>query len=176
MDAKMNNVSSARTSTNRQNIQVTRERQMYVDGSAARKLQTVPVKKERRIYEPEVDTLYEEQPKQQVKTSPMSLGYVLMLAIAIMAVGYVLIGYVELQSDITNRINHISKMESTLNDVRLSNDEAYTKIMSSIDLEQIKDIAVNELGMRYAKEGQVIIYSGESNDYVRQYKDIPNTK
>jgi hypothetical protein len=27
--------------------------------------------------------------------------------------------------------------------------------------------------MKYAKEGQVIEYEGEGNDYVRQYSDIP---
>jgi len=32
---------------------------------------------------------------------------------------------------------------------------------------------VNELGMKYAKEGQVVQYTGEGNDYVRQYSDIP---
>ena len=47
-------------------------------------------------------------------------------------------------------------------------------IMSSIDLEEIKRIAVSELGMKYAKEGQVIQYTGEGNDYVRQYSDIPD--
>ena len=41
-------------------------------------------------------------------------------------------------------------------------------------LEEIKKIAINELGMKYAKEGQVIIYSGEGSDYVRQYKAIPS--
>lgn len=169
---KMNNVSSARTRTNRQNLQVTETRQIYVDGSAAKKLQTTPIKRESK------KEIQVPQPRQkvQVKTSSMNLGYLLVLAIAIMAVGYVLIGYVRLQSDITNRTNHISQLESRLNDARLANDETYTKIMSSIDLEEIKNIAINELGMRYAKEGQVVTYSGEGSDYVRQYKDIPGYK
>ena len=46
--------------------------------------------------------------------------------------------------------------------------------MSSVDLEEIKRIAISELGMKYAKEGQVITYSGEGSDYVRQYDDIPD--
>jgi hypothetical protein len=73
----------------------------------------------------------------------------------------------------TNHIDTISSLESELNDKRLANDETYNKIMSSVDLEEIKRIAVNELGMKYAKEGQVIEYTGEGNDYVRQYSDIP---
>lgn len=45
--------------------------------------------------------------------------------------------------------------------------------MSNVDLDEIKRIAIGELGMKYAKEGQVITYSGEGSDYVRQYGDIP---
>ena len=54
------------------------------------------------------------------------------------------------------------------------NDETYTKIMSEVDLEEIKRIAIGELGMKYAKDGQVITYTGEGSDYVRQYSDIPD--
>ncbi|MDE5823434.1 MAG: cell division protein FtsL, partial [Lachnospiraceae bacterium] len=85
----------------------------------------------------------------------------------------VLMSYVNLQSNITNYITSISKLESQLNEMKMANDETYTKIMSSIDLEEIKRIAVNELGMKYAKEGQVIEYTGEGNDYVRQYGTVP---
>lgn len=167
----MNNVSSARIRTNRQNPKVTNGHQVYVDGSAARKLQSVPIKRERK--EQLHDLINETGSKPTFQVSPMKLGYLMALALAIIAVGYVLVGYVELQSDITNRTNNISQMESKLNNARLSNDDKYTKIMSSIDLEEIKNIAINELGMRYAKEGQVVTYSGEGSDYVRQYMDIP---
>lgn len=103
----------------------------------------------------------------------MNKGYIAVAAAAFVIVCGVLMGYVNLQSDITNHITNISKLESQLNEMRLANDETYTKIMSSIDLEEIKRIAVNELGMKYAKEGQVIEYTGEGNDYVRQYGQIP---
>ncbi|MDE6221518.1 MAG: cell division protein FtsL, partial [Lachnospiraceae bacterium] len=109
----------------------------------------------------------------KVKAVPMNKGYIAVAAAAFVIVCGVLMGYVNLQSDITNHITNISKLESQLNEMRLANDETYTKIMSSIDLEEIKRIAVNELGMKYAKEGQVIEYTGEGNDYVRQYGQIP---
>ena len=104
----------------------------------------------------------------------MNLGYISFMIASVLVVCIVLMGYVNLQSDITNRVTHISKMESQLNSMKLENDETYTKIMSSVDLEEIKRIAINELGMKYAKEGQVITYSGEGSDYVRQYDDIPD--
>ena len=42
-----------------------------------------------------------------------------------------------------------------------------------MDLEKIRDIAVNELGMVYANEDQVVLYDNEGSDYVKQYADIP---
>ena len=109
----------------------------------------------------------------KVKAVPMNIGYIAVMAAALIAVCVVLMSYIKMQSDITNHITNISKLESQLNEMKLANDETYTKIMSSVDLEEIKRIAVNELGMKYAEEGQVIQYTGEGNDYVRQYSDIP---
>jgi cell division protein FtsL len=109
----------------------------------------------------------------KVKPVPMNMGYIFVLAVSIVLVCIVLMSYVKLQSEMTNHISNISSLESELNEKKLANDETYTKIMSSVDLEEIKRIAVNELGMKYAKEGQVIEYEGEGNDYVRQYSDIP---
>jgi cell division protein FtsL len=109
----------------------------------------------------------------KVKPVPMNKGYIFVMAISIVWVCIVLMSYVKLQSEMTNHISNISSLESELNEKKLSNDETYTKIMSSVDLEEIKRIAVQELGMKYAKEGQVIEYEGEGNDYVRQYRDIP---
>ena len=32
---------------------------------------------------------------------------------------------------------------------------------------------MNELGMVYASESQIITYDSNQNDYVRQYSDVP---
>ena len=52
--------------------------------------------------------------------------------------------------------------------MKISNDEEYNRILSSINLEEIKRIAIAELGMVYAQEGQIIEYENESGDYMRQ--------
>lgn len=165
----MNHARSSEVRTNRQMHRNVREDQIYIDGNTARKLQSVPINRDRR----QKDQIRRQQVRRQSKAAPMNLGYIFFMMTAMLVVCVVLIGYVELQADITNRINNISKLESQLNDLKLANDEEYTKIMSSVDLEEIKRIAINELGMKYAKEGQVITYSGEGNDYVRQYQEIP---
>ena len=103
----------------------------------------------------------------------MNAGYVFFLCAALVATGIILVNYIGLQSDITNSVEHISALEKQLNDLKLSNDEEYNRISSSVDLEEIKRIALQELGMQYAEEGQIITFASETNDYVKQMADIP---
>ena len=45
--------------------------------------------------------------------------------------------------------------------------------MSEVDLKEIEHIAVAELGMQLAGSGQIVSYSGDIEDYVKQYSDLP---
>lgn len=103
----------------------------------------------------------------------LSIGYVFFVAIALTVTAFVLVGYVSLKSDITNRLDHISQLEAQLNDLKLENDATYSRINSNMDLEQIRNTAINELGMTYAKEGQTETFVSEDGDYVRQLAQIP---
>lgn len=161
----MRNVNEPGRGTNRQNARY------YVDGSAARQLRPREDEHDRRRQAPEAKRA--QLRRRIVKAAPMNKGYIAVMVAAVLIVSGLLMSYVKMQSDITNHINTISDLESRLNELKLANDETYTKIMSNVDLEEIKRIAVNELGMKYAKEGQVVQYTGEGNDYVRQYSDIP---
>ena len=64
-------------------------------------------------------------------------------------------------------------LETELEDLKKENDDNYTRIMTSVDLDYIRDVAINELGMVYANEDQVILYDGGTKDYVRQSQDVP---
>lgn len=101
----------------------------------------------------------------------MNPGYVIFLMAAFCACAFILINYIQLQSELTNRTKSLSTLESRLNTIRLENDEAYSRITSSIDLEEIKRVALGELGMIYAEEGQIITYSSVTNDYMRQIEN-----
>ena len=111
--------------------------------------------------------------KNRDRAKNMSAGYVLFLCAALVVAGFTLTNYVGLQSDITNSVKHISSLEKQLNDLKLANDEEYSRITSSVNLEEIKRVAIQELGMQYAEEGQIISFSSENNDYVKQMADIP---
>lgn len=103
----------------------------------------------------------------------MSPGYVLFLGAALMAAGIILVYYIGLQSDITNSVKNIASLERQLNDLKVANEEDYSRINSSVDLEEIRRIAIQELGMQYAKEGQIISFASENSDYVKQMAEIP---
>lgn len=82
--------------------------------------------------------------------------------------------YLQLQEETTSRVKNIAALETQLEELRKENDDNYTRIITSVDLDYIKDVAINELGMVYAQEDQVILYDGETRDYVRQNSEIPS--
>ncbi|MDE5932260.1 MAG: cell division protein FtsL [Lachnospiraceae bacterium] len=141
----------------------------YIQGSAVRKLDVT-----QEIEQNPKKKLSNTARKNREKAEHMSLGYVLFLSLALLATGVILVGYIRLQSDITNSIKHIASLESELNDLKLANDEEYNRITSSIDLEEVRRIAIQELGMKYAEEGQIVVFESENNDYVKQMAPIPD--
>ncbi len=142
--------------------------QTYVYGNAVRKLDVT-----REIEKKPVRKLSRTARKNRERAKYMSAGYVLFLSAALAVTGIILTGYIGLQSDITNSVQHISTLEKQLNDLKLANDEEYSRITSSVNLEEIKRIAIQELGMQYAGEGQIVSFASENNDYVKQMADIP---
>ncbi len=103
----------------------------------------------------------------------MNLNKVAFLLASMVLVGVVLYGYLSLQSANTAAAAEIAALESQLNTMKLDNDEEYSRIMSSVNLEEIKIRAIEELGMQYAQEGQVIEVPCAAEDYVRQYQAMP---
>lgn len=154
----------------RKNVSSAKSRVAYVEGSTARKIQ-VAERPERQ---------WETAPRRQVQPSVrknrdkarhMSAGYVIFLAVAMCAAALILVNYIQLQAELTNRTRSVAGKQSELNNLRVANDEEYNRILSRIDLEEVKRIAIGELGMIYAQEGQIIFYSNEGTDYMRRVPD-----
>ncbi|MCR4891308.1 MAG: cell division protein FtsL [Lachnospiraceae bacterium] len=142
---------------------------MYVDGNTVRKVQRkyldVPPRRSSRA-------LAEERARARaIRWANFKYGLFLLIALTISAA--VCIWYVRLRSEITASQIDISNLIEELNDKKLANDEEYERIMGAVDLEEIKRIAMNDLGMKYPTENQVVNISGAGDDYVRQYNTIP---
>ena len=140
----------------------------YIDGNTVRKLNVVE-----EIHNPidRKEKLYSNQ-RNQRQALYMNLGYVVFLIGALIMAAMILMSYIRLQADIIIAVENIASMESQLNDLKLSNDENYARASSSVDLEEVRRVAIGELGMKYAKEGQIINVSGHGTDYVRQLAQI----
>ena len=149
----------------------TRQNRYYVQGNTVRKLQ-----QQQEITERPKKKVNNSIRKNRERAKHMSAGYVLFLGAALAACGMILVYYIGLQSDITNSVKNISRLESQLNDLKVANEENYSRISSSVDLEEIRRIAIQELGMQYAQEGQIISFVSENSDYVKQMAAIPKAE
>jgi len=138
----------------------------YVQGSAVKKTDI-----RRQVEEPKKQLSHTTR-KNRDRAHHMNLAYVFFLSIAMAVTGAALIGYIQLQSGITTSVKKIASLESQLNTIRTENDETLGRIEASVDLEEIRRIAITELGMTYAGEGQIVEIPVEGSDYVRQYADI----
>lgn len=154
------------------------ERNRYITGSAVRELEPTPVRRKHR------DPREEEAEKKRrarrnaarrnrQRTLYMSRGYVAFLTLCVAIGAFFAVSYVKLQADITYRMKHIASIESQITDLKADNDANYKRIMTSVDLNEIKNTAINELGMTYATEDQVVYYTVESSNFIDQYADIP---
>ena len=111
--------------------------------------------------------------RNQERAMYMDLPYVIMLTLASICTLYLCVNYLHIQSAITARMHNIEAMEEKLEKMRTENDALETSINTSIDLNEIYEIATKELGMVYAKKDQVLLYDKTESEYVRQYEDIP---
>ncbi len=138
----------------------------YVQGSAVRKTDI-----RKQLEEPKKQLSHTTR-KNRERAHHMNFAYVLFLSAAMAVTGVILIGYIQMESSITKSVKQIAALESQLNNLKTQNDEALGRIESSIDLEEIRRIAITELGMTYAGEGQIVEIPDEGSDYVRQYAEI----
>ncbi|MDO4522569.1 MAG: hypothetical protein Q4B57_05405 [Eubacteriales bacterium] len=142
----------------------------YIDGNVVRQIEAAP-KRTRQELPREVAR--KNIRRNREKSQRVNLPYVAFLTVVSITTVFVCVNYLRLQADGISYRSEIAGLESNLSSLKLANDNAYENAISSVDMEQVKYIAINELGMEYADEGQVITYSNEDGDYIRQYAEIP---
>lgn len=142
----------------------------YVDGTAVRKLEQAPARRPEREQTPKTSLATK---KNRERALQMNLGYVLFLTAAAVVTVFMCVNFLQLQAMGTKLQKEVTALETQLDAAILENNSDYNRIMTNIDLEHIKDVAMNDLGMIYAKKTQIVTYESQDGDYVRQYSDIP---
>lgn len=114
--------------------------------------------------------------KKRTESRRVPARYVAVMVLLLTAMSVTLVVYTKLHADITDTIEQISSLENQLTDLKSSNDETYNEIVNSIDLDEIRDKAINDLGMQYADPDQVVNYSDSADDYVHQVTGVDDSK
>ena len=144
----------------------------YIEGNAARKLNEVPAIQERpeRKKEHKVNQKIQKNAK---RAKAFDLQYTIALMVATTILFVSCISMLTLQANVTEQRRQIANLERNLNALTDNNNETSKRLESSVNLTRIYYVAVNDLGMVYPGNGQVISYKASNPDYVKQFKDIP---
>ena len=151
----------------------------YIEGNTVRQAAPAPQWEEPRKTRRELA----EEKRQQMRrkaaranrenAGTFHLGHVAFIAACALSIGSCAFVMVQTQASITSRMRHVASLESQIADLKADNDARYKEIVTSVDLDYIKDYAINELGMTYASEDQIEYYQVEKSNYMDQYSDIP---
>ncbi len=104
----------------------------------------------------------------------MNSAYVIFLTVAAVMAVIVCVNYVKLQSRITDRSKNITAMQKELANLKEENNAKFNAVMDSVNLDEIRDRAQNQLGMVYASPEQIVEYDNPATDYVKQFEEIPD--
>lgn len=149
----------------------TNANQMYVYGNVAP--QPVYEPQRREVEEPRRTRTSKQVRKNRSKALHMNRAYVLFLAVAAMAMLIVCVNYIQLRSSIISRSANITALQEELSSLREENNTKYNVVMDSVNLEDVRTTAIEQLGMVYANKDQIVEYDNPTGGYVKQYEEIP---
>ena len=147
----------------------------YIDGNTVRRVQVQALPEEQPVRQRQQQSgrrVQKATGRNRQRAMQMDIGYVLFLTAAAVVTLFIAINYLKLQAESTSLRSQLTALESEYSTLKLHNDEEYHRALSSVDLEYVRDTAINKLGMVYASSGQVVTYNDQDGDYVRQYEDV----
>ena len=103
----------------------------------------------------------------------MNSAYVAFLAVAAIITLMACVWYLQLRSEIAGRSAHVTELQQQLSEMKEENTTEYNAIVDSVNLETVREKAVNEMGMGCATSDQIVIYQNPVKDYVKQHQEIP---
>lgn len=102
----------------------------------------------------------------------MDRALIVFMAGVMAAVSAALMIYISLTAQVTSAVSEIASLESQLSTLKSDNDEQLNEVNAKINLDDIKYRAIADLGMTYADKDQIVTYSNDSGDYVRQVQQV----
>ncbi|MDO5140127.1 MAG: cell division protein FtsL [Eubacteriales bacterium] len=144
----------------------------YTEGNTVRTAAPVPeVRPRRRKQKRQVRTHYTEA--RRTASVSITLPLTLLLVAAVAASLFIGYRYLCLKSSLNSHMSEVKTLEAQLDRIRTENDNFEKSIDTSVDLNYVYSVAVNELGMVHVGQDNIIQYEKTESEYVRQYEDIP---
>ena len=141
-----------------------------IDGTAARQLQVVPDYEREQITQPEIKKLPRKAPKLSHGIDFISMT----LLVATMAITlYLCYNYLQVQGNIVQLKRDVAVLDQEFNTLLNENSALEESLNGQVDWDVVYMTAVNEFGMVYPNNNEVVTYESTRNGHVIQYKDIP---
>lgn len=151
----------------------------YVEGSTVRKIDSEPsreyVPERRRETAPARRKNTAKRVNAKVdKALAFDLKYTVFVVASVLIMVAACVFMLYMESKIDEQQRNINNMEAQLEAIENDNAAYAASLKNMYTMDEIYDVAANELGMVYAKKGQIIYYDSADEDYVKQYQDVPD--
>ena len=170
----------------RRNISSMDRRQFYVYGSAVQQAEALPKRRpetHRRKAPQHVSRQVVRNRNRAMNINPayadrnramnINPAYAVFLVAAAFCAVFLCVMYLRLQSEVVNHSENLTTLQEDLANLTEANNTAYNAAEDSVNLEEVRDKAMNEMGMVYESQGNVIEYESPASGYVKQYDSIP---
>ena len=155
------------------------KRTYYINGNTVRELEEArPVRRDGRTRR-EIEEAQRRKNRRNAarrnreRNMSMSTAHVVFLTVCVIASAVAALSLIQIRSSVTQQMKEVANIESQAADLKAENDARYKEITTSVDLNYIKDYAINQLGMTYASDNQIVYYTVDNDNYMDQYSDIP---
>lgn len=152
----------------------------YINGNTVRELEeSSPLRRDPRKTRRELEEARRKKNRRNAarrnreRAMVMNRAYVTFLTGCVIASAFAAFSLIQIRSNVTQQMKEVSALSSSVENMKAENDARYKEITTSVDLNEIKDVAMNQLGMTYASQDQIVYYTVENNNYMDQYSEIP---
>lgn len=158
---------------------------IYADGNTVRKKrykkrrrlsprEQQKLRQIRRQREFEAEIAFRERNRRVSNLKPISFHLTFLFFVATVCTLFLLIQYLNLRIETDAVLRNIRHKENVLENLKEENRTIENNLNTSVDLNKLFKIAVEDLGMVYPDEDHIITFEKTEHGYVRQYEDIPN--
>ncbi|MFV0528720.1 MAG: hypothetical protein ACK5MN_08400 [Lachnospiraceae bacterium] len=145
--------------------------QYWSEGSAVRKAKIQPQR--RPSGAPEAPKVSRQARQNRARALSMNRSFVLFLVVVSAVFLAFCVQYINLKMQITEKTQSIASLQTEYTKLKADNNAYESELQASVDLENIKSIAINELGMRYPTSSQIVEYQLKNSSFARQYTEVP---